>query len=253
MDAQISPEGRAFAFVREGELWIANAEREQGGDSAGAELRVSDSVGRGVKAGEAEYIIQEEFDRYTGYWWRKDPQGPSGSGGGRWQHQLLYEEVDERHVETVHIPRSSIGGESDTLKLPMAGKANATAVLCLARVWQEADCGFGQLERRVLGFDLGACYASLCSQLLGEGDRPGHEYLVRAGWMPSGERVWVQLLDRSQTTLLLLSISCGAFVEEGSVLTVSWREYVELIAVEQSKSGWVNVSVPPRLDKCWQG
>ena len=245
MDAQISPEGRAFAFVRDGELWIANADRDQEEDCPVAELRLSNSVERGVKAGEAEYIIQEEFDRYTGYWWRKAPQGLQGKGG-RVQHQILFEEVDESMVESIHIPHSDIGGGSDTLKLPMAGKPNAIAALCLAKVWQEADHSFGGLERLVLGFSLADCFASLCAHCFGCADedcKQGHEYLVRAGWVPSGERVWVQLLDRPQKMLLLLSISCDAFVAEDSGLTTDWRDNVELIAVERSISGWVNVRI----------
>jgi len=62
MDPKISPDSKSVSFIREGDIWILNLENLQ-------ETRLTFASSRGKTAGVAEYIIQEEFDRYTGYWW----------------------------------------------------------------------------------------------------------------------------------------------------------------------------------------
>lgn len=44
---------------------------------------------RKVMAGQSSFILQEEFDRYTGYWW--DPTSGKETG----TYRILYEEVSK--------------------------------------------------------------------------------------------------------------------------------------------------------------
>ncbi|ETE55969.1 hypothetical protein L345_18322, partial [Ophiophagus hannah] len=51
-------------------------------------------------AGVATFVLQEEFDRYTGYWWC--PAAEPTVGGGKIL-RILYEENDESEVEVIHV------------------------------------------------------------------------------------------------------------------------------------------------------
>jgi hypothetical protein len=64
MDPKWSPDSKLVSFVQDGDIWITNL---QGGCS----MRITNShaLNKFKSAGVAEFIIQEEFDRYSGYWW----------------------------------------------------------------------------------------------------------------------------------------------------------------------------------------
>lgn len=73
-------------------------------------------------AGVASYIIQEEFDRYSGYWWQ-----PSSTESGRKKvHRILYEEVDESEVELMHINHQGFDESTDYFRYPRAGELCST-------------------------------------------------------------------------------------------------------------------------------
>lgn len=50
------------SYVINGDLWVNNLR-------TGQEMRLTES-GQHCTSGVPSYIIQEEFDRYTGYWWQ---------------------------------------------------------------------------------------------------------------------------------------------------------------------------------------
>ena len=50
------------------------------------EVQLSKGATDGVTHGLAEFIAQEELDRFSGFWW-----SPDGS-------RIAYEEADERHI-----------------------------------------------------------------------------------------------------------------------------------------------------------
>lgn len=79
MDPKICPADPAFfSFINSSDLWVANIE-------TGEERRLT-FCHRGLpsvledprSAGVATFVIQEEFDRFTGYWWC-----PTASWDGR--------------------------------------------------------------------------------------------------------------------------------------------------------------------------
>src|SRR5262249_16382356 len=79
-DARFSPDGRQGAFVRGGDLW--------GGAAAGGEPRqLTRGAGPDISHAQAEFVAQEEMDRFAGYWWAPESDA------------LVYEIADATQVE----------------------------------------------------------------------------------------------------------------------------------------------------------
>ena len=77
-------------------------------------------------AGVASYIMQEEFDRYTGYWWQPgEPHTTTNIEGAVNPpriYRILYEEVDESDVQILHIVSSTYGVNGvDDYRYPRSG------------------------------------------------------------------------------------------------------------------------------------
>nr|KAG5687789.1 hypothetical protein BaRGS_017267 [Batillaria attramentaria] len=84
-----------------------------------------------ITAGSPSFVVQEEFDRYTGYWWQ--PNTDTLTSEGNQTLRILYEQVDESCVDILHIFGSSGLNESgvDEYRYPRAGTANAQSSLRL--------------------------------------------------------------------------------------------------------------------------
>jgi dipeptidyl-peptidase-4 len=111
VDPHLSPDGARLAFVRDGELHVA--------DVAGAgERRLTHDAQPGVTNGLAEFVAQEEMARFSGFWWSRD---------GR---NLAYAQVDERHIPIYTIPHYGKDAvEFDHHRYPFAGAQNARVKL----------------------------------------------------------------------------------------------------------------------------
>ncbi|CAG0900196.1 unnamed protein product [Darwinula stevensoni] len=145
-----------------------------------------------VRAGLPSYVIQEEFHRYDGYWWR-----PTMTNDG--VCHILYEEVDETGVETYKIG-SGMSPEETTeeQRFPRAGSRNARFALKVLRF--HLPFGNGKAEEDEereddVNVDVDVLTGSL--ELL----FPWAEYLIDANWTPDGSSIWVKLLDRKQRQL----------------------------------------------------
>ena len=189
-----------IAFVGSGDIWVMNSatgeEKRLTKCRKGFECLSKDPLTAGLPS----YVTQEEFNRYTGLWWRPVSEGKRSSlgiilpiflpfpqltrrfillTGG--QHCILYEEVDESDVELVRFPQtcSSINGSAGTtgveeFRFPKAGAPNAKSSLKLIKFTigeREEICNVELLELK---------------QYL-ESYFPWMEYLVRAGWTPGGK------------------------------------------------------------------
>ena len=59
-----------------------------------------------ISSGVPSFVVQEEFDRYTGYWWETASDhismANSSSSSGN-VYRILYEEVDESSVEILQV------------------------------------------------------------------------------------------------------------------------------------------------------
>src|SRR5438105_1504699 len=156
---QISRDGRLVFFVRDGEVRVL----DQDGERA-----LTSGAQPGVGNGSAEYVAQEELDRYSGFWVSRD---------SRW---LAFEQVDERHIPVypiVHQGQDRI--EIEEHRYPFAGADNVRWRLGVTPVAGD-----------------GARWLDL-------GDPEDH-YLARVDWHPDG-RLFIQRLRRDWRLLELLA------------------------------------------------
>jgi len=131
---------------------------------------ITPAQGKLVHWGDPEFIAQEELGRYAGYWWSpKD-------------NRIAVERYDDSPVDV--LTRAAIGAAGTTTfqqRYPAAGKHNADVSLYLV----------DPNGAHKVHVDLG----------------PNRDiYLARVNWAPDSKRLYVQRLNRAQTTLDLLSV-----------------------------------------------
>jgi len=162
-DFKVSPDGRHVSFIRDQNLWVHDLET--------GEARALTTEGDGpVSWGVAEFVAQEEMQRYTGYWW--SPQGD----------RIAVARIDESPVEIV--PRFGIGPDGVSVseqRYPRAGTDNALVELHVI------DLATGERTRANLGEETDI-------------------YLARVNWSEAGDRLYVQRQNRAQTRLDLLGV-----------------------------------------------
>jgi dipeptidyl-peptidase-4 len=163
LDPQFSPDGNWVAFVRAAEVFVAPV-------SGGAPRQLTHGARQSGKTnGLAEYVAQEEMDRYSGYWWSPD---------SCW---IAFEEVDETHIPVyriIHQGKNFTGdGAQEDHRYPFAGGANAHVRLGVVPV----EGG-----------------EPVWMDLSPEPDI----YLARVQWLPDG-RLSAQIENRRQTALEL--------------------------------------------------
>jgi dipeptidyl-peptidase-4 len=164
-DARFSPSGRAVSYVRAKTLYVMDL-------ASGAERAVSPKGDGPVSYGTAEFVAQEEMDRYTGYWWAEGDRA------------IAYTRVDESPVDLV--PRLEIGVSGATVdqeRYPKAGRPNALVSLYV----QAMGAGAAAPAKVDLGPDTDV-------------------YLARVHWSVDGATLYVERETRDQTRLDLLKV-----------------------------------------------
>ncbi|MFM1802703.1 MAG: hypothetical protein RJA81_2055 [Planctomycetota bacterium] len=108
---QLTPDSKFLAYVREHGLYGMNPKE-------GKEIPLSPSPSEGLGYGEAEFVAQEEMDRFDGFWISPD---------AAW---IVYQETDERHIPIYPIVHQGDDQWNvETHRYPFAGKANANVRL----------------------------------------------------------------------------------------------------------------------------
>ena len=124
IDPQLSPDGQLFAFCVLGEIFVAPCHecRPPVQITFGADLKNS------ITHGLAEFVAQEEMDRYRGFWWSLDSKG------------VLFTRVDESKVppyRITHHEYESTSADSCTFedhRYPFAGKSNPSVRLAYVNI-----------------------------------------------------------------------------------------------------------------------
>ncbi|KAJ3595739.1 hypothetical protein NHX12_005042 [Muraenolepis orangiensis] len=198
MDPKICPGHPDFiAFINCNDLWMANIK-------SGEERRLTychkglDNVKEDPRsAGVATFVIQEEFDRFTGYWW--SPSATEEPDGGKTMY-LLYEEVDESEVEIIHVPSPALEErKADAYRYPRTGSKNPQATLKLAEIKTDHQGRIVSTQDKELVVPFTTLF-------------PGTEYIARAGWTSDGKYGWAVLLDRCQRRLQLVLLPPALFI-----------------------------------------
>ena len=182
-DIKFSPKGTYVSFVRDRELYAVKI-------SSGRETKLTRGSTDTIANGMAEFVAQEELNRFTGYWWSPD------------ETRVAFEQFDESNVLVKDRYEVQPDGSVVALKqrYPEAGSANVLVKLGIVKV----------SNRDVEWVDLGE-----------EQDI----YLGRVNWLPDSKKIVVQRLNRAQTQLdILLSNLKGrtsVFLSEKSDIWVN--------------------------------
>ncbi|KAL5019615.1 hypothetical protein ScPMuIL_002507 [Solemya velum] len=225
------------AFISSGDVWVANIRTGQQQQLTCSHDRVSPATSNAspYSAGVPSFVVQEEFDRYTGYWWE-----PQARDNHTYPHtyRILFEEVDESGVEILRVfsPTSEDGGV-DEYRYPRAGTANARSTLKIVEFTIGSDGMFdGHLVERHVGDESMSAYF------------PWMEYIVRAGWTPDSKFVYVEMMDRQQSRLQLVLIPVECFtpshteMEDEGVVTYTNGSHPPIQVIYEDMSEiWTNV------------
>jgi dipeptidyl-peptidase-4 len=165
-DPKFSSTGRYVSFIRDQNLFVIDLE-------TGDERPITSDGGGLIRNGMAEFIAQEEMDRYTGYWWSPDDSA------------IAFTRVDESPVQV--IKRFEVYAEDFKVyeqRYPATGTSNVLIQVGVAAL----DSG----ETRWM--DIG---------------EDADIYVPRVDWYPSGDYLAVQRQSRDQKTLELLKVNTG--------------------------------------------
>ncbi|MBD3298193.1 MAG: prolyl oligopeptidase family serine peptidase [candidate division Zixibacteria bacterium] len=163
LDPKVSPKGQFVSFVRDQNLFVIDLQ-------SGEERPLTTDGGGTVHNAESEFVAQEEYGQYTGYWWAPDDS------------YIAYKQFDDSPVPIrkrfeVYADRTEIVEQ----RYPATGDSNVTVKLGLV-----SPHG-GDTRWIFLGADPDI-------------------YLVRVDWMPDAKSVTYQRQSRDQKRLELVTV-----------------------------------------------
>jgi dipeptidyl-peptidase-4 len=168
VDHKFSPDGRYVSYVLDHDIYVYDVEQRR-------ELRITEGGTADVSHGLAEFVAQEEMNRFSGYWWSPDSQ------------RIVFQESDSREVETWYVadPAKPENAPSPT-RYPRPGKANVKVRLGITPVE----------KKEIIWF---------------EWDRERYPYLARVSWDTNGPlTITVETRDQKELVLLEANPSTGS-------------------------------------------
>jgi len=219
MDCKISPDGKLVAFVLNGDLCCLPV-----GSDTPNKLTNFHEKNKNIIAGTSGFILQEEFDQYSGFWW--SPVVDKTSDGN--VYRILYTIEDETDIEEYSIP-SEDGVSVDVYKYARTGTKNSTISTRIVTIFTSSSDEKPNILKVINSAAVDQTFGGRFSDV---------EYIVRSGWTADGNQVWLQLLDRRQQHLKLVILDVSAYVPEGSVPDMKSLTVV----VEESSKFWINVT-----------
>ncbi|XP_027706777.1 dipeptidyl peptidase 9 isoform X1 [Vombatus ursinus] len=235
MDPKICPADPSFfSFINNNDLWVANIETGEEKRMTYCHKGLSSVLEDPKSAGVATFVIQEEFDRFTGYWWC-----PTASWEGsedRKTLRILYEEVDESEVEIIHVPSPALEErKTDSYRYPRTGSKNPKIALKLAEFQTDNQGKMVCAQDKELVQPFSTLF-------------PAAEYIARAGWTQDGKYAWAMFLDRPQQRLQLVLLPPALFIpvpeseEQRLEFAKAVPENVQpYVVYEEVTDVWINV------------
>lgn len=227
LNPQLCPtDANLVAYIFNSDIWVQNltsgSERRLTFAHKGLKSLAEDYISAGIPS----YVMQEEFNRYIGFWWQ-----PETTTSGH--YRILYEEIDESDVEIVFF--SSPCNEDrgiEEYRFPRAGTCNAKSTLKLVEFELDEKGEVHQIRYRHMMEHLSELF-------------PWLEYLVRVGWTPNGERIWAQLLNRRQQHLELILIPLQLFVliEQSYEMPINETDVIPAVQIllTENSDVWINI------------
>jgi len=166
-DPDFSSTGRYVSFVRDQNLFVIDLDTFE-------EQQLTHDGGELIRNGMAEFIAQEEMDRYTGYWWAPDDSA------------IAFTRVDESPVQVVE--RFEVYAEDFKVyqqRYPATGTPNVLIQLGII------EPNGTNLRWMDTGEDTDV-------------------YLPRVAWFPGSDFLAVQRQSRDQKTLELLKVDAAS-------------------------------------------
>lgn len=163
IDPRFSPDARKVACVRDGDLYVTDL-------TTSAERRLTTASKPTITHGLAEFVAQEEMDRFAGYWWSPDST------------RIAYEQADTDGLETFTIA-DPVNPEkpAQTWPYPRPGRKNADVRLFVTSATP------GDAPPVEVAWDHGK-----------------YEYLASVRW-PKGAPLTLTVMNRAQTELAVLA------------------------------------------------
>ena len=105
-DGRVSPAGAYVSYIRDDEVMVYDLH-------SGEERQVTTGADGVVRNGVASFVVQEELDRFTGYWWAPD------------ESKIVFTQIDESPVDIVERLDFELGGAKTVRqRYPFAGTDN---------------------------------------------------------------------------------------------------------------------------------
>ena len=201
LDARLSADGGSVGFVYDAEVYVC-ATTTAGGRPSAPDANAPRQATRGARGtavthGLADFIAQEEMDRYDGFWL---------SAGGA---SLAFEAVDESHIEQyriMHQGAEGVGagaGAQEDHRYPFAGAPNPKVRLGVVKVSASPAAAAAAAEDDddaaappVLWLDVDAVFGTADC------------YLARVAWLRDGD-LMAQVQNREQTKVAVVSFAVG--------------------------------------------
>ena len=175
LDPKISPDGSYVSYVRDHDICVFNL-------MTGKERAVTTGGTETVSHGTAEFVAQEEMDRFTGYWWSPNSR------------EIVYQENDASKVESWFASDPAQPGNEPLRSFyPRPGKENVAVRLGVVSVHESQDN-----DTRWLDWD-----------------HAKYPYLGKVTWSEHGP-LTLTVLSRDQTDLALLA--CDLSTDKTSTL-----------------------------------
>jgi len=154
----ISPDGRNVSFIRAHTLWVVDV-------ATGSARALTHEESTDLRAGEPDWVYQNELGVPTAYWWSPDSS------------TIAWLETDDRAVDKYTVRNAS--GEETTIAYPKPG-----AAIPAIHLFAQAIAGGKPVQ-----IDLGS---------------DQNVYIPRVQWLPDSRRLAIERLSRNQKTLEVL-------------------------------------------------